>query len=58
VGYTDVITRLLPYHVFQQPQEDLANITHDKKGKRKATDDEIKAEIAGQWKPFLERYIV
>ncbi|KAF7361837.1 hypothetical protein MVEN_00528200 [Mycena venus] len=35
----DVVKRLLPYHVFQQPKEDL-----DRKGKRKA-DDDLRAEI-------------
>ncbi|KAJ7045581.1 hypothetical protein C8F04DRAFT_1334014 [Mycena alexandri] len=35
---TDVVNRLLPYHVFQQPREDL-----DRKGKRKA--DDVAAEI-------------
>ncbi|KAJ6499238.1 hypothetical protein C8R45DRAFT_981661 [Mycena sanguinolenta] len=35
----DVVNRLLPYHVFQQPKEDL-----DRKGKRKA-DDDLAAEI-------------
>ncbi|KAF8210341.1 hypothetical protein K438DRAFT_1959622 [Mycena galopus ATCC 62051] len=34
----DVVNRLLPYHVFQQPKEDL-----DRKGKRKA--DDLEAEI-------------
>ncbi|KAJ7218007.1 hypothetical protein GGX14DRAFT_517407 [Mycena pura] len=36
----DVVNRLLPYHVFYQPKEDL-----DRKGKRKANDD-LRAEIA------------
>ncbi|KAJ7783245.1 hypothetical protein B0H16DRAFT_1496076 [Mycena metata] len=35
---TDVVNRLLPYHVFQQPREDL-----DRKGKRKA--DDVAAEV-------------
>ncbi|KAF8345881.1 hypothetical protein F5887DRAFT_963926 [Amanita rubescens] len=46
VDYRDVVNRLLPYHVFQQPQEDLANIVHDKKGKGKATENDLGAEIA------------
>ncbi|KAJ7188166.1 hypothetical protein C8R46DRAFT_1053874 [Mycena filopes] len=37
---TDVLNRLLPYHVFQQPREDL-----DRKGKRKA--DDLATEIEG-----------
>lgn len=37
----DVLDRLLPYHVFQQPGEDL-----DRKGKRKA--DDVATEIEGQ----------
>jgi hypothetical protein len=49
VDYADVVNRLLPYHVFQQPQEDLAKIIHDKKGKGKATENNLGAEIAGQW---------
>ncbi|KIL66253.1 hypothetical protein M378DRAFT_75523 [Amanita muscaria Koide BX008] len=44
--YPDVVRRLLPYHVFQQPQDDLVNITHDKKGKGKAIDCDIKTDIA------------
>lgn len=44
----DVINRLLPYHVFQQPQEDLAVVKGLGKGKRKATpEDELRNEIAG-----------
>ena len=48
MDYADVVNRLLPYHVFQQPQEDLAKIIHDKKGKGKATENDLGAEIAGQ----------
>ncbi|KAJ7251495.1 hypothetical protein B0H12DRAFT_1119231, partial [Mycena haematopus] len=35
----DVVNRLLPYHIFQQPKEDL-----DRKGKRKADDLETEIE--------------
>jgi len=42
----DVIGRLLPYHVFQHPQEDI------RKGKRKATaEDLLKEELSGT--PYL-----
>ncbi|KAF8633323.1 hypothetical protein AX17_004496 [Amanita inopinata Kibby_2008] len=46
VDYVDVVKRLLPYHVFQQPQEDLANLVCNKKGKGKATESNLGAEIA------------
>ncbi|KAJ7178488.1 hypothetical protein C8R43DRAFT_973504 [Mycena crocata] len=36
----DVVNRLLPYHVFHQPKEDL-----DRKGKRKAEDEDLRTEI-------------
>jgi len=39
----DAVNRLLPYHVFQQPQEDLE---YTGKGKGKAS--ELQAEIEGQ----------
>lgn len=41
----DVVDRLLPYHVFQHPREDLLKAT---KGKGKATETEIlQSELAG-----------
>lgn len=50
----DVVTRLLPYHVFQQPKEDLdallqsGSMHHSRKGKRKATEEDLlREEIAG-----------
>lgn len=50
----DVVTRLLPYHVFQQPREDLdavlqsGSIYPSRKGKRKATEEDLlREEIAG-----------
>ncbi|KAG1742829.1 hypothetical protein EDB19DRAFT_1700591 [Suillus lakei] len=46
VDTVDVVHRLLPYHVFQQPQEDLRTVTERRraKGKGKA-DDVIRDEI-------------
>lgn len=45
---TDVVKRLLPYHIFQYPKEDLMNISGYAKGKRKATEEELlREEIAG-----------
>ncbi|RDB25371.1 hypothetical protein Hypma_007867 [Hypsizygus marmoreus] len=41
----DAVYRLLPYHVFQQPKEDLELVTRGK-GKGKATADELRKEIA------------
>ncbi|CCM01109.1 uncharacterized protein FIBRA_03157 [Fibroporia radiculosa] len=49
----DVVKRLLPYHVFQHPQEDLAGLTSQRvfpsrKGKRKATEEDLlREDIAG-----------
>lgn len=41
----DIVDRLLPYHVFQHPEEDLLKAG---KGKRKATETEIlRSEVAG-----------
>ena len=48
---TDVIQRLLPYHVFQHPAEDLATLCRgsNAKGKRKATEEDLlREEIAGE----------
>ncbi|KAH7888746.1 hypothetical protein F5I97DRAFT_744870 [Phlebopus sp. FC_14] len=41
----DVVNRLLPYHVFQQPKEDLKSMPHPYKGKEKAKLGEIRTEI-------------
>lgn len=42
----DAVDRLLPYHVFQHPRDDL--LKAGKKGKRKATETEIlQSELAG-----------
>lgn len=46
----DVVQRLLPYHIFQHPAEDLAQLVHggSRKGKRKATEEDLlREEIAG-----------
>ncbi|KAL0956552.1 hypothetical protein HGRIS_002689 [Hohenbuehelia grisea] len=37
----DVVKRLLPYHVYQQPQDDLEWLLNGGKGKRKATELEM-----------------
>ncbi|KAF8630642.1 hypothetical protein AX15_002793 [Amanita polypyramis BW_CC] len=55
VDCMDVVNRLLPYHVFHQPQEDLITITRSGKGKGKATENDIKTEIA-ETKFALECY--
>ncbi|PBK74234.1 hypothetical protein ARMSODRAFT_1081195 [Armillaria solidipes] len=43
----DVVKRLLPYHIYQQPPEDLHTLIHGNvgKGKGKATDDDLNREI-------------
>ncbi len=45
----DVVKRLLPYHIYQQPPEDLRTLTHGNvgKGKGKATNDDLNREIYG-----------
>ncbi|WP_159075517.1 hypothetical protein [Mycobacterium tuberculosis] len=50
----DVVKRLLPFHVFQQPKEDLdvllqcGSLRTSLKGKRKATEEDLlREEIAG-----------
>ena len=44
----DVVDRLLPYHVFQHPREDLLKTKTGGKGKRKATETEIlQSELEG-----------
>ena len=56
VDEIDVVKRLLPYHVFQMPREDLDVLLKgdgpysSRKGKRKATEEDIaREEIAGAW---------
>ncbi|KAF5386251.1 hypothetical protein D9615_002222 [Tricholomella constricta] len=41
----DVVNRLLPYHVFKQPKEDLDLLIKGDKGKGKATEEDLKNEI-------------
>ena len=45
----DAVDRLLPYHIFQHPLEDLIAFTHpNRKGKRKETrEDLLREEVAG-----------
>ncbi|KIP08437.1 hypothetical protein PHLGIDRAFT_127050 [Phlebiopsis gigantea 11061_1 CR5-6] len=46
VDAEDVVRRLLPYHIFQHPKEDLYTLT-GRKGKRKATEEDLlREEIA------------
>lgn len=40
----DVVKRLLPYHIFQQPKGDLDTVVYGK-GKGKAVDYDLKAEV-------------
>ncbi|KAI9060278.1 hypothetical protein FKP32DRAFT_1578304 [Trametes sanguinea] len=53
VDQVDVVKRLLPYHIFQQPKEDLdavlqsGSLNPSRKGKRKATEEDLlREEIA------------
>ncbi|KAI6157750.1 hypothetical protein BKA82DRAFT_4060893 [Pisolithus tinctorius] len=45
--HADVVNRLLPYHIFQQPQEDTRTVAASRppKGKEKAKYDDIRLEI-------------
>lgn len=45
--HVDVVNRLLPYHIFQQPQEDIRTVPESRsyKGKRKVEYDGIRVEI-------------
>ncbi|KAJ3988545.1 hypothetical protein F5890DRAFT_1491331 [Lentinula detonsa] len=45
VDALDAVNRLLPYHVFLQPKEDLAPLLRDRKGKTKASEAADIAEI-------------
>lgn len=55
VDARDVVRRLLPYHIFQHPKEDLEAIAYSNspapisgKGKRKASEEDLlREEIAG-----------
>lgn len=44
----DAVNRLLPYHVYQQPKEDLEPLMSSHKGKGKATED-LRQEISGMY---------
>jgi len=46
----DVVNRLLPYHVFQQPRDDLRSLTQRKryKGKEKVDCSDLRQEIQGE----------
>lgn len=54
---TDVVKRLLPYHVFQHPKRDLDDVQSrrkpsSRKGKCKATEEDLlREEIAGMSQP-------
>ena len=47
VDQLDVIRRLLPYHLFQHPKEDLDAVTTGK-GKEKAVEHDWREEIRGK----------
>jgi hypothetical protein len=48
IDAADVVNRLLPYHVFQQPDEDMKLLNRkNSKGKEKAEHGEIREEIKG-----------
>lgn len=59
----DVVNRLLPYHIFLQPKDDLRPLIdpcpstlHSRKGKRKATEDDLlREEIAGTNSDAIKR---
>ena len=46
VDTIDVVNRLLPYHIFFQPKEDLVPLLRDRKGKTKAAEIE---DLAGNF---------
>jgi hypothetical protein len=50
VDEIDVVNRLLPYHVFQYPKDDLKAMMPNGKGKAKATpEDELREELRGMF---------
>ncbi|KAK7692740.1 hypothetical protein QCA50_004373 [Cerrena zonata] len=53
---TDVIQRLLPYHIFQHPAEDIAVLCRGSisKGKRKATEEDLLREEIAETRFALE----
>ncbi|KAI8993105.1 hypothetical protein BD414DRAFT_412277 [Trametes punicea] len=60
VDEVDVVKRLLPYHIFQQPKEDLEAVLQSgsmhlsRKGKRKATEEDLLREEIADTKFALE----
>lgn len=62
VDAQDVVDRLLPYHIFLHPKEDLRPLTdpcpstlHSRKGKRKATEEDLlREEIAGTYSDSID----
>lgn len=46
----DAVNRLLPYHIFQQPRDDLRSLTQRTryKGKEKVDCSELRQEIQGE----------
>jgi hypothetical protein len=55
VDQLDVIRRLLPYHLFQHPKDDLDAITTGK-GKEKAVEQDWREEIRGTKEQFNRRF--
>lgn len=55
VDAEDVVRRLLPYHIYQQPKEDLEKLISPK-GKGKAEDD-LRSEIEGTYSVRCRRNI-
>ncbi|KAJ8076507.1 hypothetical protein PM082_000930 [Marasmius tenuissimus] len=51
IDSVDVVKRLLPYHIFLNPVEDLKPLVTDRKGKSKA--EELRTENAGKSIMFL-----
>ncbi|KAI0819987.1 hypothetical protein BC628DRAFT_1331428 [Trametes gibbosa] len=60
VDEVDVVKRLLPYHIFQQPKEDLdavlrsGSVRPSRKGKRKATEEDLLRDEIADTKFALE----
>ncbi len=54
VDHVDVMRRLLPYHIYQQPREDL-ELIHGRKGKQRAANSDPKTELKGEYLIFPSR---
>lgn len=52
IDEVDVVNRLLPYHVYQYPKDDLMSMMSDAKGKAKATCSNELQEYRGNY-PIL-----